>query len=347
MKKILTSIIALLFMALNASSMSYEQARREAFFLTDKMAYELNLTPEQYDAAYEINLDYLMGVSTVDDVFSEYWRRRSLDMSYILLQWQWEAFRAATYFYRPLYWADGFWHFAIYSRYPRRNYFYFSRPTVYVTYRGGHSWRSNGGRSYYHAHRDYFRKPASHGGMRDRWNKGEFRGNRTGGKSSTRVTVNQHNKGNSFGLSNRGGTFSSNRLQNAGRKPTASGTFRIGNTNSQQGNVKNSGAAESARKTGTTRKPTSAAANHPSPQQRNNTFGGVRKSGSFNTNTRRTTMPSNVSRPTSPIRARNTGTGNSVRSGSFRQVKGGSATTRSHNSSHGNQNKGGGFSGRR
>ena len=108
MKKILTSIIALLFMALNASSMSYEQARREAFFLTDKMAYELNLTHEQYDAAYEINLDYLMGVSTVDDVFSEYWRRRNLDMSYILLQWQWEAFRAATYFYRPLYWADGF-----------------------------------------------------------------------------------------------------------------------------------------------------------------------------------------------------------------------------------------------
>ena len=160
MKRILSALVALLFVVLQAQSMSYEQARREAFFLTDKMAYELNLTQDQYDAAYEINLDYLMSVSTVDDVFSAYWTRRNLDMSYILLQWQWDAFRAATYFYRPLYWSDGFWHFAIYARYPRRNYFYFSRPTVYISYRGGHSWRSNGGRSYYHAHRDHFRKPA-------------------------------------------------------------------------------------------------------------------------------------------------------------------------------------------
>lgn len=347
MKKIMMSLIALLFMALNASSMSYEQARREAFFLTDKMAYELNLTPEQYDAAYEINLDYLMGVSTVDDVFSEYWRRRNLDMSYILMQWQWDAFRAATYFYRPLYWADGYWHFAIYSRYPRRNYFYFSRPTVYVTYRGGHSWRSNGGRSYYHAYRDHFRKPAPHGGMRDRWNKGEFHGSRTGRNSSTRVTVNQHNKGNSFGQSNRGGTFSSSRQQNSGRRPTASGTFRIGNNHNQQSNVKNNGTTKPTRKIETTRKPVSTDGSHSSTQQRSNTFGGVRKSGSFNTNTRRPTTPSNISRPTSSMRARNTGTSNNVRSGSFRQNRGGSATTRSHNSSHGNQNKGGGFSGRR
>ena len=34
----------------STKAMSYEQARREAYFLTDKMAYELNLTPDQYDA---------------------------------------------------------------------------------------------------------------------------------------------------------------------------------------------------------------------------------------------------------------------------------------------------------
>ena len=159
----------------STKAMSYEQARREAYFLTDKMAYELNLTPDQYDAAYEINLDYLMGVATADDVYSDYWRRRNLDMSYILLQWQWDAFCAATYFYRPLYWSDGFWHFAIYARYPRRNYFYFSRPTIYISYRGGHSWRSNGGRSYYHAHRDHYHNSAHRGGMRDSWDRGDFR----------------------------------------------------------------------------------------------------------------------------------------------------------------------------
>ena len=42
MKKIIIALTALLTMALNANAMSYEQARREALFLTDKMAYELS-----------------------------------------------------------------------------------------------------------------------------------------------------------------------------------------------------------------------------------------------------------------------------------------------------------------
>ena len=66
------TLVAVLVMASQASAMSYEQARREALFLTDKMAYELNLTQEQYEAAYEINLDYLMGVTGVDNVYSIY-----------------------------------------------------------------------------------------------------------------------------------------------------------------------------------------------------------------------------------------------------------------------------------
>ena len=171
MKRYILSIMAMMTIALNASAMSFSQAQREALFLTDKMAYELNLTDEQYDACYEINLDYLMEVSSVDDLYGAYWTRRNLDMSYILLDWQLSAFRAATYFYRPIYWDAGCWHFGIYARYPRRTFFYFSRPTVYVSYRGGHSWRMNGGRSYYHGHSDHFRRPAdSHFGMRDRFN---------------------------------------------------------------------------------------------------------------------------------------------------------------------------------
>ena len=64
MKKIIIALTALLTMALNANAMSYEQARREALFLTDKMAYELNLTEDQYEAAYEINLDYLLSIDS-------------------------------------------------------------------------------------------------------------------------------------------------------------------------------------------------------------------------------------------------------------------------------------------
>ena len=80
--------MALLFtLTFTANAMSYKQARQQALFLTDKMAYELNLTDDQYEAAYEINLDYLMSVNTVDDLYGSYWRYRNLDLSYILLDW--------------------------------------------------------------------------------------------------------------------------------------------------------------------------------------------------------------------------------------------------------------------
>ena len=194
MKKILTALVALMTLSVSANAMSYEQARREALFLTDKMAYELNLSDAQYDAAYEINLDYLMGVTSVDDVYGTYWTRRNLDISYILLDWQWNAFCAASYFYRPLYWSAGCWHFGIYARYPHRSYYYFHRPTVYVSYRGGHSWRANGGHSYYHSRRDHFHTPVHNAGMRDRWDRGEI-GNRNHGRLENNRN-NRYNNGN-------------------------------------------------------------------------------------------------------------------------------------------------------
>ena len=124
MKKLIIALVAMFMMTFtSASAMSYEQARQQALFLTDKMAYELNLTDDQYEAAYEINLDYLMGVDTYDDLYGIYWRQRNLDLSYILLDWQYRSFCAASYFYRPLYWDGGYFHFGIYARYPRRDYF--------------------------------------------------------------------------------------------------------------------------------------------------------------------------------------------------------------------------------
>jgi hypothetical protein len=193
MKKMMLTLIAMLTMTVSANAMSYEQARNEALFLTDKMAYELNLTDEQYEAAYEINLDYLMGVTGRADVFGTYWERRNLDLSYILLDWQWEAYMAATYFYRPLYWEAGYWHFGIYRRYPHRDFFYFGRPAFYATYRGGHAWHLHGGHGYYYGHREHFRAPRDrHFGMHDRWDRGDFRNHRN---SSTRVTgVHNHNR---------------------------------------------------------------------------------------------------------------------------------------------------------
>ena len=168
----------LLTVALSTMAMSYEQARDRALFLTDKMAYELNLNDEQYEAAYEVNLDYLMSISTYDDLYGTYWTRRNMDLSYILFDWQYNAFCSAAYFYRPLIWTNGVWRFTIYARYPNRTYFYFGRPAFYATYYGGHSWHRNGGRSWYHGRTFGPRPGESRFGMRDRYDRGDFRGQR-------------------------------------------------------------------------------------------------------------------------------------------------------------------------
>lgn len=207
MKKFILALVAMVTMTFTtASAMSYEQARQQALFLTDKMAYELNLTDDQYEAAYETNLDYLMSVNTVDDLYGIYWRQRNMDLSYILLDWQYRTFINASYFYRPLYWDAGYWHFGIYARYPHRDYFYFGRPHFYVSYRGGHSWRMNGGRSWYHG-RD-FGGPRPGGyprvGMRDGFNRGDFgRGQSFGNMNRNYGNMNRNN-GQSFGNMSRG-----------------------------------------------------------------------------------------------------------------------------------------------
>lgn len=227
MKKFIIALVAMFTMTFTtASAMSYEQARQQALFLTDKMAYELNLTDDQYEAAYEVNLDYLMGINTYDDLYGVYWRQRNLDLSYILLDWQYRAFCDATYFYRPLYWDGGYWHFGIYARYPRRDYFFFGRPHFYVSYRGDHCWRVNGGRSWYHG-RSYGR-PFAGGqprmGMRDGFNRGDYgRGQSFGNmqrQSSTRTTVTRdRNFGN--------GSFNNGRIE-SNRNYNGGGTFRGG-----------------------------------------------------------------------------------------------------------------------
>ena len=188
--------------AVAASAMSYSQAREQALFLTDKMAYELNLTDDQYEAAYEINLDYLLSVNSDDELYGDYWRWRNIDFSYVLLDWQYRMFCEAAYFYRPLYFSAGVWHFAIYARYPHRDYFYFHRPTVYVSYRGGHSWRQNNGSSWYNGRTFGSRRGGdAHFGMRDGFKRGDYgRGNRQsfGSRGNRRV----ESRGNS-GLGSR------------------------------------------------------------------------------------------------------------------------------------------------
>lgn len=193
-----------------AGAMSYSQAREQALFLTDKMAYELNLTDDQYEAAYEINLDYLLSVNSYDELYGDYWRWRNLDFSYVLLDWQYRMFCDAAYFYRPLYFHSGCWHFAIYARYPHRDYFYFHRPTVYVSYRGGHSWRQNNGRSWYSGRTFGSRRGDNYFGMRDGFQRGDYgRGNRQSFGVRGNRLVEQQNNNSGFGSRRDNNSFGS------------------------------------------------------------------------------------------------------------------------------------------
>ena len=138
MKKMM--IMAMMMaMTITANAMSYTAAKNEALFLSDKMAYELNLTDAQYDAVYEINLDYLMSVNGRNDAYGTLWNRRNTDLKYVLTAWQYEKFMDMSYFYRPLTWKNGSWTFNVYSHYSNKNHFYKAHPKAYVTYKGGHN----------------------------------------------------------------------------------------------------------------------------------------------------------------------------------------------------------------
>ena len=148
MKKLMT-LALLMTIAVTANAMSYTMAKNEALFLSDKMAYELNLTDAQYDAVYEINLDYLMCINDAADVMGPWWNRRNMDLQYVLNAWQYKKYMDLTYFYRPLSWRRGNWVFNVYSHYNNRSHFFKGRPSVFVSYRGGNNRRA----AHYYAER--------------------------------------------------------------------------------------------------------------------------------------------------------------------------------------------------
>ena len=168
MKRILLTLVAVVTLAVgSAKALSYVQAQREAWFLTDKMAYELNLTSEQFDRVYQINLDYLMSIRSAADCYGYYWNYRDADFRCVLFDWQYALYATVDYFYRPIRWLRSAWYFPVCDHY-RVGYYYFPRPTVYVSYRGG-MWRHRGHNdvSPYHG---YAFRPAP--GMRDRYHAG-------------------------------------------------------------------------------------------------------------------------------------------------------------------------------
>lgn len=128
MKKLIISFMFMLATLVSANAMNSRDARKAAIFLTDKMAYELNLTMDQYQSVFEINFDYFLNLGSNDDLYGIYWSRRNLDLSYVLGNSKFLLFRTVAYFYRPAYWRNNVFGLHVYSRYANPNRYYYRQP---------------------------------------------------------------------------------------------------------------------------------------------------------------------------------------------------------------------------
>ena len=279
----LMTMVMMMTIAISAAAMPYNTARNEALFLADKMAYELGLTATQYEAVYEINLDYLLNVDTRADVFGFWWEVRNRDLRYVLSTWQYDRFMASEWFYRPVVWGTGGWTFSIYTRYGVGRMFY-HRPAVFVTFKGGHSHR--GGSFYAGHHFDKPNPPRGHGNHNNHnngnhnynhnnngnWNHG---GNHNGNPNGN----GNHNNGNW----NHGGNHNGNPNGNGNHDPSMNHGNRpmTGNGNPSMGggfgNSHRSGSANTPNRTFGTR-PSGNVASHGNggTSAAHGTFGGRR-----------------------------------------------------------------------
>lgn len=154
MKRLYTLLLGLVMAAMSASAMYYDDAARQAYYLTDKMAYELDLTDYQYDRVYQINLDYFLRIETERDAYGYLWEYRNACLARVLHTKQYRRFNRAEYFFRPLRWLRGAWYLHVYDRYARDRWY---RPAPPPAYRGpvyGH----------YYGHHGSTPPPPPHGG---------------------------------------------------------------------------------------------------------------------------------------------------------------------------------------
>lgn len=150
-------------------AMSISKMRQNTRFLTDRMAYELKLTPQQYNDVYEVNYDFINNVRyLMDDVvrgydyalerYYDFLDVRNDDLRWILSSAQYRRFMRAEHFYRPIYAHENKWHFRIYLVYNNVNFFYYGKPHHYASYCGGHYRTHFNNVSYYKIHyRDHYR----------------------------------------------------------------------------------------------------------------------------------------------------------------------------------------------
>lgn len=350
MKRIILILFAIGITAMSSVSMaamSNSRVRKETRFLTDKMAYELNLNTAQYNDVYEINFDFIYSIRyLMDDVIRGYeWALddyynyldvRNDDLRWVLSDAQYRRFLQADYFYRPIYASGGGWNFRVYITYTNRNYFYFPKPYHYRSYSGGHYrthfhnvsyYRGRYNHSYYRGDYSVRNDRVYHTNRRSDFGSVNIRPNtstRPSSRPGTTTTRPSVSTRPSTGTT-RSSTGASTRPSNTTRPSTT--TTRPSNTSSSSSSRENSSSSR--------RENNSSGSSTP---VNNNTNSGSSRRSSSSSTSRTTTSPSssssnsNRSTTRSSTRSSSVSNGQSSRGSSASSSSSGSSSRRSSSS---------------
>lgn len=121
MKRTLLAIVAAFLMMTSAYAQRLANVRAEATLITDKMVLELGLTNAQRNGILNINLNYLNGIRSYRDIDSYGWECRNRELRRMLTVRQWQRFKEAYYFYRPIEWRNDVYVHNIYHKYPKHH----------------------------------------------------------------------------------------------------------------------------------------------------------------------------------------------------------------------------------
>lgn len=111
-------------MMTSAYAQRLANVRAEATLITDKMVLELGLSKAQRNGILNINLNYLNGIRSYRDIDSYGWECRNRELRRMLTARQWQRFKEAYYFYRPIEWRDDVYVHNIYHKYPKHHKHY-------------------------------------------------------------------------------------------------------------------------------------------------------------------------------------------------------------------------------
>lgn len=306
MKKFILSLIAILAVSLQANALSANRSRQEARFLTDKMAYELDLTDEQLQDIYEINYDYFRSLGPVNGYYDSYYDRRYRDLSYVLYDWQWQEFLLREYFLRPAYIYHGAWAFGIYNYYARTHFFY-GIPHIYHTYRGGHYSHHN----YYLGRRDMHYRAVS------------SRGSRPHHIDARRPQMNRPNIGHKPSVGNRRGNESRNNIIRENHQHNHSNGNSVNRRSNSENRQHNGASKNNLQRDNHTSLPSMQGRN----ENRSNQFNRESSRSHEMKSSPRTSQRSAETRSSSVTRSRSVGSSNG-------------SVSRSHSSNRGNSNRG-------